>query len=81
LGPTQLTSESFVKNFIETVSDLSVSTVFTDENNQSKVRMKNGVIYDLLSDDVIESDDAITGYVYGINDEVPFVMYLDGTRS
>jgi hypothetical protein len=81
LASTNLTAEGFVKQFIGTVPNLSVSTVFIDKDGQNKIRMKNGKIFNLYKDDIINEDDSKTGFAYGSNNGLPFILKLDGSRS
>ena len=76
-----IVARDLVSKLINMVPGLSVSTVFYDINGNKKLRLKNGLIVDLKPNDEVYSDNPTTGYVYGMNRGIPFVIYLDGTRG
>ena len=80
-GPVSITSVNLVRNLINLKPNLLVSTLFLDINGNQWIKMKNGNIYKLFANDVIVSDGASEGFVYGTNKNRPFILYLDGHRS
>lgn len=74
-------TKDLTSKLINMVPNLSVSTVFYDKDGNKKLRLKNGLIVDLKPLDVVYSDNPTTGFVYGTNNEIGFVIYLDGTRA
>jgi hypothetical protein len=74
-------ARDLVAKLINIVPNLLVSTVFYDINGNKKLRLKNGLIVDLEPLDEVYSDNPTTGFVYGTNSGVGFVIYLDGTRA
>ena len=76
-----IAARDLVAKLINMVPGLNVSTVFYDINGNKKLRLKNGLIVNLKINDEVYSDNSVTGYVYGMNRGVPFVIYLDGTRG
>ncbi|MBD3273486.1 hypothetical protein GF385_04020 [Candidatus Dependentiae bacterium] len=76
-----IAARDLVAKLINMVPGLSVSTVFYDIDGKKKLRLKNGLIVNLKTNDQVYSDNSTTGYVYGSNRGKPFVIYLDGTRE
>ncbi|MFH1461805.1 MAG: hypothetical protein ABIF12_02585 [bacterium] len=76
-----LAARDLVAKLINMVPGLSVSSVFYDINGNKKLRLKNGLIVDLRPQDEVYSDNPTTGFVYGMNRGIPFVIYLNGTRE
>lgn len=76
-----LAARDLVAKLINMVPGLSVSTVFYDINGNKKLRLKNGLIVDLKPQDEVYSDNPTSGFVYGMNRGIPFVIYLNGTRE
>jgi hypothetical protein len=60
-------------------SYLSVSTLYNSPDGNQFVRTMDGISVQLNSGDVIVSDDATTGYIFGYNGQVNFVILPDGT--
>ncbi len=76
-----IAARDLVAKLINMVPGLTVSTVFYDIDGNKKLRLKNGLIVLLKINDEVYSDNSTTGYVYGMNRGIPFVIYLDGTRG
>jgi hypothetical protein len=74
-------ADEVVRQLINTISSLRVSTVFKGIDGSKKLQLKGGRIVDLADEDEVTSDDAQTGAVYGINGTDPFVYDVNGVRS
>lgn len=83
---SSITSERLVNLFVQEVSALSVSSVYTDLEGNRKLRTVKGVVVALQDGDVVVSDDGtITSVTYGYVDGYDYAGYAfrytpDGIR-
>jgi len=79
-GQTSFTTDTFVKFGLNTMSSLSVTTLFLDSAGNQKVRTKDGVIIQLLDGDQVTGDDSATGTISIVNDGELFAITSQGER-
>ena len=78
---TDITFEKLASMLVNQKSDLQVSTLYNNPNENQFIRTKDGISVQLKSGDVIDSDDKNTGKIFGHNEQKNFVILANGTRQ
>ncbi|MBU1007703.1 hypothetical protein KKA53_01315 [Candidatus Dependentiae bacterium] len=80
VGPVSLLPKDFVSLFIDKRPEFTETVLFLDALGNRKICTRDGIVVDLLEDDLITGENVVTGAIMLVNDGEPFAITPQGER-